>query len=67
MQSWIKLTAQASGGGSYHVNMEHVSHIFREDNVTKVCIAGADHVALSVTEKPHEIFELLDKANANRT
>jgi hypothetical protein len=64
MQTWVRLKAFNPTDGVYHVNLEYVTHMHREDNVTVLFIAGAiDNQAIHVEETPEQILALPESRN----
>jgi hypothetical protein len=66
MQFWVKLKA-ASSEDFYHVNLKHVSHMFRDESVTTVCLVGNENVVLHVEETPETILALRAINDVDRT
>ncbi len=66
MQFWVKVKA-VSSDGFYHINLEHVTHMFREGSATTVCLVGNENVVLHIEETPETILALKAINDASRS
>lgn len=65
MSFWVKVKAKGLDR-FYHINLEHVTHMFPDGGATMICFLGREQPFITVDESPETILTLPEQPPTTR-